>query len=163
MCQLRPERLNFWTWVWAAQTSFLAVFNYDQVQLDKILEELFVTNIIEEAWSVIKKASVVPLRQAAKSPRQFCRGLHAAEHALIAVAPLMVMCDRWDVGGFSIAKESGGSPAIFIYDGFPGGVGITERLYRNFDEHVGRAVELVKGVQVQGRLPQMHNVTQVRE
>lgn len=50
-----------------------------------------------------------------KVPGDFAGGLHAAEHALIAVAPLMAMCDRWDVWGVSMAKGPGGSPAIFIY------------------------------------------------
>lgn len=71
-------------------------------------------------------------------------GLHAAEHALIAVTPLLAMCDRWDVGGVSIINGYGGKPAIYIYDGFPGGIGIAERLYSHFGDLAKRAYELVK-------------------
>ena len=57
--------------------------------------------------------------------------LHAAEHSQIAVLPLLAMCDRWDIGGLStnLHPQTGG-PTIFIYDGHPGGIGITRRGYR---------------------------------
>jgi len=55
----------------------------------------------------------------------FMGGLHAIEHASIAIFPLFVLCDRGDIGGicFTTHPQVGG-PAIFIYDGYPGGVGI---------------------------------------
>jgi DEAD/DEAH box helicase domain-containing protein len=70
--------------------------------------------------------------------------LHAAEHAQIAVLPLLAMCDRWDIGGLSTAfHPQTAKPTIFIYDGHPGGVGITRTGYENFDLLVADAHRLV--------------------
>jgi DEAD/DEAH box helicase domain-containing protein len=61
--------------------------------------------------------------------------LHATEHAQIAVLPLIAMCDRWDIGGLStnMHPQTGG-PTIFVYDGHPGGIGITRLAYQRFEE-----------------------------
>ncbi len=57
-------------------------------------------------------------------------GLHAVEHAAIAILPLFAMCDRNDIGGVSTAYHSDtGRAQVFIYDAYPGGVGIAEKGY----------------------------------
>ena len=62
-------------------------------------------------------------------------GLHAAEHAMISLLPLLAMCDRWDIGGVSTAWHPDTDAAtIFIYDGVPGGVGISELGYKELEE-----------------------------
>ena len=55
-------------------------------------------------------------------------GLHATEHAAIAILPLFAMCDRNDIGGVSTSLHPDtGKAQIFIYDACPGGVGIAEK------------------------------------
>jgi len=55
----------------------------------------------------------------------FGGGLHAVEHTLIAALPVKVLCDRWDLGGLStLAHPQVNQPCLFVYDGFPGGVGL---------------------------------------
>jgi DEAD/DEAH box helicase domain-containing protein len=70
--------------------------------------------------------------------------LHATEHGQIAVLPLIAMCDRWDIGGLSTNVHfQTGRSTIFIYDGYPGGVGIAERGYRQFERLLGDAERLI--------------------
>ncbi len=57
----------------------------------------------------------------------FMGGIHAIEHAAIGMFPLFVLCDRNDIGGICYpyhpqVKKS----AIFIYDAYPGGVGLAK-------------------------------------
>jgi DEAD/DEAH box helicase domain-containing protein len=77
-------------------------------------------------------------------PELLLGALHALEHGQIAVLPLIAMCDRWDIGGLSTnAHPQTGVPTIFIYDGHPGGVGITRRGYDEFERLVGDAQRLI--------------------
>jgi DEAD/DEAH box helicase domain-containing protein len=72
--------------------------------------------------------------------------LHAAEHAMIAMLPLWAMCDRWDIGGLSTNwHEDTEAPTVFVYDGHPGGVGIAERGFEQFEGWVADTARLLEG------------------
>jgi DEAD/DEAH box helicase domain-containing protein len=81
---------------------------------------------------------------AALPPEVLLGALHAAEHGQIAVLPLLAMCDRWDIGGLSTNVHfQTGRPTIFIYDGYPGGVGIARRGFERFERLVTDAAKLI--------------------
>ena len=70
--------------------------------------------------------------------------VHAAEHGLIGMLPLFTICDRWDVGGVSMAVHpQTGEPTIFVYDGYPGGAGIAELAFDAAQRHVRATLDLV--------------------
>jgi DEAD/DEAH box helicase domain-containing protein len=72
--------------------------------------------------------------------------LHAAEHALIALLPLWAMCDRWDIGGLSTnIHPQTQRPTVFVYDGHPGGVGITERGFAAFEGWTADTARMIEG------------------
>lgn len=72
-------------------------------------------------------------------------GLHAVEHALAAALPLTAMCDPRDVQGSSTPwHDQAGGPALFIYDQYPGGIGLTERGYEAAEPLFRRAYEVVR-------------------
>jgi DEAD/DEAH box helicase domain-containing protein len=80
--------------------------------------------------------------------------LHAAEHALIALLPLWAMCDRWDIGGLSTnVHPQTERPTVFVYDGHPGGVGITERGFNAFEGWVGDTARMIEGCQCEHGCP----------
>jgi len=80
-----------------------------------------------------------------RSGLDFGGGLHGIEHAMIALMPLVVMCDRWDVGGVSYPFYSPNQkPTIFIYDAYQGGIGLSEKAFELFGKLTVMTHELVK-------------------
>jgi DEAD/DEAH box helicase domain-containing protein len=72
-------------------------------------------------------------------------GLAGLAFVLGHIAPLLLMCDRRDVGVQSDPKSplTDGRPTIVIYDQAPAGIGLSERLYELHDDLLARAHELI--------------------
>jgi DEAD/DEAH box helicase domain-containing protein len=74
----------------------------------------------------------------------FMGGIHALEHALISMFPLFALADRHDIGGIADpAHPQVGGAAVFIYDGYPGGVGLSGRAYEILEDLLKRTLELI--------------------
>jgi DEAD/DEAH box helicase domain-containing protein len=94
-------------------------------------------------WLVIPEALEM---QVTRADGHFMGALHASEHAMISLFPLLALCDRGDVGGISYSRNAQlGSPAIFIYDGYPGGIGLAAGVHEELDALVDRTRELLEG------------------
>ena len=84
-------------------------------------------------------------RRVSRRGWDFLGGLHALEHTTIGLLPMFAMCDRWDIGGLSTAAHPDtGQPQVFIYDGYPGGVGIAEQGFTLLEELWRAALETIK-------------------
>ncbi len=72
-----------------------------------------------------------------ENPKSFLGALHGVEHSLIGIYPLFAMNDRWDIGGLSTNFfPELGKPAIFIYDGYEGGVGYSKVGFNRLPEMI---------------------------
>jgi DEAD/DEAH box helicase domain-containing protein len=98
--------------------------------------------------------SDLELLSAGIEPAQVLGAVHAAEHALIGLLPLFTICDRWDVGGVSMALHPQTlEPTIFVYDGYPGGAGIAELAFAGLQRHIRAAAELIAHCPCEGGCP----------
>jgi DEAD/DEAH box helicase domain-containing protein len=120
--------------------AFQRVSISEQEPIDIVALELPEQHFVTQAlWYVLPEglSSALP-------PDVLLGALHATEHGQIAVLPLIAMCDRWDIGGLSTNVHfQTGRATIFVYDGHPGGVGITLRGYEQFERLLGDAERLI--------------------
>ena len=140
--------------------AFQRVSISDQEPFDIVALELPEQHFVTQAlWYVL------PERLSGSLPPDVLLGaLHATEHGQIAVLPLIAMCDRWDIGGLSTNVHfQTGRATIFIYDGHPGGVGITLRGYEQFERLLGRRRAADRRVPLRVGLPLVRAEPQVRQ
>jgi DEAD/DEAH box helicase domain-containing protein len=123
----------------------------DQATLETIALDLPETSFETEAiWYAPTDDQLTGLERMPK----LLSSLHAAEHSMIALLPLWAMCDRWDIGGLSTNIHfQTNRPTVFIYDGHPGGVGITERGFAAFEGWVADTARMLEGCPCAGGCP----------
>jgi len=84
-------------------------------------------------------------RRVKEAGLHFMGGIHAIEHAGISLFPLFALCDRNDVGGICYPVHPQlERPAIFIYDGYPGGVGLADHGYEILEELLRKTRDLIR-------------------
>lgn len=85
------------------------------------------------SWSVTPSFLAI----AGVRPAELRGALHAAEHAAIGLLPLLAGCDRSDTGGLAtVDHPDTGLPTVFVYDGYLGGAGFSERGYERFPDWI---------------------------
>ncbi len=102
-------------------------------------------------WFMIPNRVV---REVKENNLDFEGGIHAVEHAMIAMTPFFALCDRRDIGGVSTSDHPNtGKPTIFIYDGYQGGIGINEKNYQLFQELANNTLELIESCECEDGCP----------
>ena len=85
-----------------------------------------------EALSVVSGHALKPIE-----------GLVGVRNVAVNMLPLLAMCDRLDVGGI-VDSTNFGTPTLFLYDRYPGGLGFAERGYKLFESLMGECLETIE-------------------
>lgn len=75
------------------------------------------------------------LRLCRKHGRVPTEGLKGIANVMAEVASLFAMCDPKDIGT-TIDSSNTGSPTVYLYDRYPGGIGFSEKLFEMVEEVV---------------------------
>ena len=127
-------------------SNHVIAYQRKQISTNRVIEvcelELPERTLVTRAcWYTVPAEAI---EAAGIAPGRLLGTVHAAEHGLIGMLPLFTICDRWDVGGVSMAVHpQTGEPTIFVYDGYPGGAGIAELAFDAATRHVRATLELI--------------------
>jgi DEAD/DEAH box helicase domain-containing protein len=103
---------------------FFTMENVGSGDLNLPTQEMHTTSY----WIIVPRALFEALPY---SPAERLNGLYGLAYALAHLSCVFLMCDRRDVGSAVDTGVEGATfqPAIFIYDNFPGGIGLSRPLY----------------------------------
>lgn len=88
------------------------------------------------------------------SSNNLAGGIHAMEHACISMIPYFQLCDRKDVGGISTLRHPDTRlPTVLIYDGFQGGIGITDRIFNNVEALFDKTENMISSCKCKNGCP----------
>ena len=81
-------------------------------------------------------------------PRVVGGALSGLANILLNIAPLFLMSDKRDLGvSVEVRSSFDGKPTVYLYDSYPGGVGLSEKAYKLLPEMLRAAQELISGCQ----------------
>ncbi|MFW5908758.1 MAG: Zn-binding domain-containing protein, partial [Desulfosalsimonas sp.] len=84
----------------------------------------------------------------------FMGGIHAVEHASIGICPLFVLCDRDDLAGISTPfHPQVKSAAVFVYDSFPGGIGLCRSAYARAGQILEQTLKVISDCECESGCP----------
>lgn len=84
----------------------------------------------------------------------YAGSLHGVEHSLISMFPLLILCDRFDVGGLSTNNHPNtGKATIFIYDAYEEGIGLSEKAVELIEKLVEVTRDMVKSCDCEDGCP----------
>ena len=81
-------------------------------------------------WWTISESMRQDLARAGYNPVE---GLMGLRNLMLAGLPALAMCDRRDISGM-VDSSNLGSPTIFVYDRYPGGVGFAQKGFTLMDQ-----------------------------
>ncbi|MET1179544.1 DEAD/DEAH box helicase [Peribacillus simplex] len=82
------------------------------------------------------------------------QGMIGASHALNYMIPLHVMCDPHDIHVYPQVKAAHNEkPTIFIYDSYPGGIGLSDKVYENSEVILLETISMIENCACESGCP----------
>ncbi|MCX7835302.1 MAG: DEAD/DEAH box helicase [bacterium] len=115
--------------------------------ITQVLEEVVPLELPEVIFDTVGCWIVMDellIAECSKKGFHFAGSRHACEHAMLAMLPLLALCDRNDLGGITMDHHiQTKAPTIFLYDGYNGGAGLTELGFQKVSDWINKTHRLI--------------------
>jgi len=91
-------------------------------------------------WIIPPAELLDEVRRCKRNPVE---GLVGIRNLMVHALPLFAMCDKQDIGGI-VDSSNTGSPTIFIYDRYPGGLGFAEKGFEMAEELMRSCLAMIE-------------------